>query len=59
MSPKPQSLEDKMRDSPGVGMLDDGKLNVVTPEEHQRRAAERNAEEMLDMLDEGADQEPV
>lgn len=32
----------------GVGMLDDGSLNVVTPAEYERRVLERNAEEALD-----------
>lgn len=32
---------------PGVGIVD-GKLNVVTPEQHVRMAIERNVEEALE-----------
>jgi hypothetical protein len=32
----------------GIGMTGDGKLNVVSPEEHAARTAERDAEEQED-----------
>ena len=32
----------------GVGMMADGKLNIVSPEEHARRVALRDAEEAQD-----------
>lgn len=54
-------------EEPGVGMLDDGKLNVVTPEQHAQRAMERDAEEAIEDeqpedfadLADGADEDPV
>lgn len=36
---------DRPMSNVGVGMLNDGKLNVVTPEQMKERAAERDAED--------------
>lgn len=44
---EPAEQGSMVTDSYGVGMLADGTLNVVTPDEYVRRVAERNAEEAL------------
>jgi hypothetical protein len=43
---EPNSLD--AEDDVGVGMLNDGKLNIVPPGEVDKRIAERNAEEAVD-----------
>jgi hypothetical protein len=37
--------EKRAPDKFGIGMLDNGTLNIVSQEEHAKRVAERNAEE--------------
>lgn len=46
---KPKAAEPEGRgpDTFGIGMLEDGTLNVVTPAQYAERVAERNAEETI------------
>lgn len=51
MTDAPQKPWRPSSDEPGVGMLDDGKLNVVTPQQHAQAVLERNAQEAADAED--------
>ena len=48
IDPKTRPIEQET----GIGMLDDGKLNVLTEEQYQKAVIERNVDEATEALDE-------